>query len=117
MCQACRGEINKGCHVVVHDGLSIGDNCLFGEGVSIHDANHVHAGDPLPIAARGFRATPIRIGRNVWVGAKATVLPGVRIGDNAVIGANAVVTRDVPAGTVAVGIPANVVKGVERCAY
>jgi acetyltransferase-like isoleucine patch superfamily enzyme len=46
----------------------------------------------------------------VWVGAKATILQGVRIDDNAVIGANAVVTRDVPANTVAVGIPARVIR-------
>jgi acetyltransferase-like isoleucine patch superfamily enzyme len=50
------------------------------------------------------------VGNNVWVGAKATILQGVRIGDNAVIGANAVVTRDVPANTVAVGIPARVIR-------
>lgn len=101
---------NRGCHVVVHEGLSIGNHCLFGELVSIHDDNHIPGRGSEPIASRGVRTAPITIGDNVWVGAKATVLPGVSIGDNAVIGANAVVTRDIPANTIAVGIPARVVR-------
>jgi acetyltransferase-like isoleucine patch superfamily enzyme len=101
---------NRGCYVAVYSSLTIGDNCLFGERVSIHDENHVVGRGPEPIAARGFVAQPIVIGNNVWVGAKATILQGVCIGDNAVIGANAVVTRDVPANTIAVGIPARVVR-------
>ncbi|WP_040149518.1 DapH/DapD/GlmU-related protein, partial [Xanthomonas citri] len=51
---------------------------------------------------------PIRVGRNVWIGGGAIILPGVCIGDDAVIGAGAVVTRDVPAGAIAVGNPARV---------
>ena len=51
----------------------------------------------------------IRIGNHVFLGANATVLPGVTIGDGAVIGAGSVVTHDVPAGTVAVGVPARVI--------
>ncbi len=101
---------NRGCYVAVHEALSIGDNCLFGEHVSIHDENHMLGCGLEPIGSRGFTTRPIVIGNNVWVGAKATILQGVHIGDDAVIGANAVVTRDVPAGAVAVGIPARVVR-------
>ena len=53
---------------------------------------------------------PIHIGKNVWLGANVTVLGGVTIGDNVVIAAGAVVTRDVPANTVAAGVPARVVR-------
>ena len=53
---------------------------------------------------------PIVLGRNVWVGSNATILQGVAIGDNAVVGAGAVVTHDIPANSVATGIPAKVVK-------
>ena len=49
------------------------------------------------------------IGKNVWIGDKATILPGVVVGDGAIIGANAVVTKNVPANSVVVGNPARVV--------
>ena len=55
---------------------------------------------------------PVKIGRRVWIGSHATVLPGVTIGDGAIIGGGAVVTKDVPAYAVAVGVPARVVKSV-----
>jgi acetyltransferase-like isoleucine patch superfamily enzyme len=103
---------NRGCNIVVHEALFIGDNCLFGEMVSIHDENHVAGRGPEPLSSRGFLTAPVVIGANVWVGAKATIVPGVHIGNNAIIGANAVVTRDVPANTVAVGIPARVVREI-----
>ncbi|MNN68114.1 putative acetyltransferase [compost metagenome] len=51
----------------------------------------------------------MRIGRNVWIGGGAILLPGVSIGDDAVVGAGSVVTRDVAAGTTVVGNPARVV--------
>lgn len=101
---------NRGCHLVAHEALAIGDHCLFGEGVSIHDESHLVGRDDAPIAERGFRTSPIAIGRNVWVGAKATILQGVTIGDNAVIGAHALVNRDVPANSLAVGVPARVAR-------
>ena len=53
---------------------------------------------------------PIRIGKNVWIGANAVVLPGVTVGDNAVIAAGAVVSRDVPANAVVGGVPARLLR-------
>ena len=53
-------------------------------------------------------AEPITIGRNVWIGGGAIILPGVVVGDDAVIGAGSVVTRDVPAGATVFGNPARV---------
>lgn len=105
---------NRGCYVAAYSGLTIGNHCLFGEGVSIHDENHVVGRGFEPIATRGFEVKPIVIGNNVWAGAKATILQGVHIGDNAVIGANAVVTRDVPADTIVGGIPARVLREVKE---
>ncbi len=101
---------NRGCYVSVHGGLSIGDYSMFGEGVSIHDENHVIGSSSEPLPLRGFVVKPITIGKNVWVGAKATILQGVHIGDNAVIGANAVVTHDIPANTIVGGIPARIIR-------
>lgn len=53
------------------------------------------------------------IGRNVWIGDKATILPDVKVGDGAIIAANAVVTKDVPPYSVAAGVQAKVVKQIE----
>jgi maltose O-acetyltransferase len=101
------------CHVSAHEELIIGDNCMFGEWVSIHDENHVVTGGSDPIGDRGYVTKPIIIGKNVWVGAKATILPGVHIGDNAVIGANAVVTHDVLPYTIVGGIPARALREIQ----
>lgn len=56
----------------------------------------------------------IHIGDDVWLGANVTILPGVRIGNNVVIGAGAVVTRDIPDDSLAVGVPARVIKELEN---
>ena len=55
---------------------------------------------------------PIAIGKNVWIGSHATILPGVRVGDNAVVAAGAVVTKDVPANAVVGGVPAVLLKNL-----
>ncbi|MGB9928788.1 MAG: DapH/DapD/GlmU-related protein, partial [Methanosarcina sp.] len=57
---------------------------------------------------------PIIIGKNVWIGSGAIVVPGITIGDNAVIAAGAVVTKDVNENTVVAGVPAREVKQIER---
>jgi acetyltransferase-like isoleucine patch superfamily enzyme len=101
---------SRGCVVSVHSGLSVGPNTGFAEWVSIHDNDHDLAGDSRSFLASGFVESPIVIGENVWVGAKATILKGARIGDNSVIGAHAVVTGEIPANVVAAGIPAKVIR-------
>lgn len=55
---------------------------------------------------------PITIGNNVYLGYEAVILPGVTIGNNVVIGSRAVVTKDIPSNSVAVGIPAKVIKSL-----
>ncbi|MBK8992745.1 MAG: acyltransferase [Gammaproteobacteria bacterium] len=62
---------------------------------------------------RNAEPAPIRIGNNVWIGDRATVLKGVTIGDNSIVGAGAVVARDVPANVVVAGNPARVVKELD----
>lgn len=98
------------CTVAADDHVSIGRGCLIGELVSIRDHDHAFDRTDIPILDQGRRTAPVVIGDNVWVGAKATITAGVSIGDGAVIGAHAVVTRDLPAGCIAVGVPARVVK-------
>ena len=98
------------CTIAAYDHLSIGEDCLIAEMVSIRDHDHCFADLTTPIREQGMTRAPIRIGRDVWIGGKATITKGVTIGDGAIIGANAVVTRDVPAFAIAVGIPARVIK-------
>ena len=82
------------------------DGALIGHQVILATLNHNldsnHRGDLL--------AGAIHIGKNVWIGAHATILPGVAIGEGAVVAAGAVVTKDVPDHTVVGGVPAKVIK-------
>ncbi len=55
---------------------------------------------------------PVTIGKNVWIGDHATILPGVTIGDGAVVAAGAVVTKDVPPRTVVAGVPAKIIRTI-----
>lgn len=69
---------------------------------------------PLPPLFRPlFSKGPVIIGKNVWIGDKATILPGVTIGDGSIIGANSVVTKDVPAYSVVAGNPAKIIKTIK----
>jgi acetyltransferase-like isoleucine patch superfamily enzyme len=97
--------ISRGTHIVAFARVDIGANTMIGEYVSVRDANHKY-GDGSPLRNSGYAASPIEIGKNVWLGRGVTVLGGVRIGDNAVVGANAVVTRDVAEGAIVAGVPA-----------
>ena len=100
--------INSGCCFQDQGGITIGDGALIGHQVVLATLNH----DLNPERRKSMKAAPIVIGKNVWIGAHATVLAGVSIGDNAVIAAGAVVTKDVPPMTVVAGIPAKTVKSV-----
>ncbi|MGO8737411.1 acyltransferase, partial [Rhodoblastus sp.] len=73
------------------------------------DQDHEFEADR-PTADSGMRIGAIHIGKNVWIGAKATITRGVSISDNAVIGANAVVTKDVPENAVVCGVPAKITR-------
>lgn len=95
--------------VVARESITIGENVLIAEHVTIRDQDHtiVPTGDRGRV---GFTTSPIVIGDNVWLGAKVTVIQGVTIGNNVVVGANSVVTHDLPDNCVAVGAPARVVR-------
>lgn len=103
--------------------ISIGDKTYLGHRVHIHAVGtvaieeNVMITDSVTISTGSHNSQEhdliqttgdIRIGKNVFIGEKATVLGGVTVGDNAVIGAGAVVTKDVPAGTTVGGVPARV---------
>lgn len=102
--------LNRGVHLSAQEEVIIGDNALLGPYVTVYDNDHRFDDPNLLIRAQGFAVDPVRIGSNVLLGAKVTVLKGVHIGDGSVIGANSVVTSDVPAGVMAAGVPARVVR-------
>ena len=96
--------LNFGCVILDCAPVSIGDRTQIGPGVQILTPDHPR--EPGPREAGLECARPIRIGRNVWIGGGAILLPGVTVGDHAIIGAGSVVTRDVPEGVTVVGNPA-----------
>ena len=98
--------INSGCKFQDQGGVTIGDDSLIGHNVVLATLNH----DLRPAHRADVQPAPIVIGRNVWIGSNATILPGVTIGDNAVVAAASVVTKDVPVNAVVVGSPARVVR-------
>lgn len=103
--------VGTGSQIVVREKVVIGSDCLIAEYVTIRDQNHkIVAGQKT--RDMGFDCAPITIGNNVWIGAKATILPGVTIGDNSVVAAHAVVTRDVAPNVVVAGIPAKVLREI-----
>ena len=105
--------IGNGCTFAAARSIRIGNDCLFGPEVRVHD-NDGHPVDPVrrqrgePVDASGI--APVVIGNGAWVAAQAIILKGVTIGDGAVVGAGAVVTGDVPPGAVVAGNPARVVR-------
>lgn len=100
--------INSGCKIQDQGGVTIGDDTLIGHNVVIATLNH----DLSPSRRADMHPAPVTIGRNVWIGSNATILPGVHIGDDAVVAAASVVTKDVPEGAVVVGSPARMVRSV-----
>lgn len=101
--------INSGCRFQDQGGITLRDGALIGHNVVLATLNHGFQ----PEKRSATYPAPIVIGENVWIGANATVVPGVTIGDNAIIAAGAVVTKDIPANTVAGGVPAKVIKKIE----
>ena len=108
----CRFGSNS--HISAINSIKIGNNLLTGSNVLITDNAHGKSDDEttcIPPSKRTlFSKGPICIGNNVWIGNNVCILPGVRIGDGVIIGANSVVTKDIPAYTIAAGIPAKVIE-------
>ncbi len=100
--------INYGCSIAARKLVRIGPNCRIGTYAMITD-NNFHRLEPerrdeIPESA------PVLLENDVWLGGRVIVLPGVTIGSGSVIGAGSVVTRDIPSRSLAVGVPARVIK-------
>lgn len=110
-------QINDFVHIAALNEVRIGDNVLIASKVFITDLEHGsyvgNESDSLPdsiVKERPLSSKSVIIKDNVWLGEHVSVLPGVTIGENSIIGANSVVTKSIPANSIAVGIPAKVIK-------
>ena len=92
--------------------IEVGDDVLFGPGVTVLTATHATDNPDLAIAAQGAIESNVRIEQGAWLGANTVVMPGVAIGAGAVVGAGAIVTRDVAAHTIVAGVPARPLRSV-----
>ena len=99
--------INKGCLLLVRDRIEIGENSSLAYGVTIlTSANPDNALNKIYPP----KTAPVIIGKDCWIGANSTILPGVIIGDYCMVAAGSVVTKDVPSHSMVAGSPARIKK-------
>jgi maltose O-acetyltransferase len=104
--------LNAGCVILDSAPVRIGAHSMLGPGTQVYCADHHR--DPGERRKGIERALPVTVGRDVWIGGGARLLPGVSVGDGAIVAAGAVVTRDVPAGATVAGIPACPIRAITR---
>jgi acetyltransferase-like isoleucine patch superfamily enzyme len=90
--------------------VEIGSGTIVADWVYVCDFDHVHDDIHVPIKDQGIVKSPVRIGPDVWVGAKVTVLRGATVGHGSVLAAHTVVRGDVPPMSVVGGVPGRVLK-------
>lgn len=98
--------VMPGCLMMSAGGITIEDGAMIAANVQLISNNHDL------YERQVITCKPVHIGKNAWIGAGATILPGVTVGDNAVVGAASVVTKDVAADTVVAGNPARFIKRI-----
>lgn len=92
-------------------GIMIGADTIMGNYVSMHAENHNYADPNVPVRLQGVNHRGIVIGRNCWIGAKATILDGVQLGDDCIVAAGAVVREGrYASGSLLAGVPAKLIK-------
>jgi acetyltransferase-like isoleucine patch superfamily enzyme len=97
----------------MHD-VTIGNHVMFANHCFISDASHRYDNPTIPVTWQGFDTKgPTHIGDNCWFGVNCVVTSGVTIGERCVVGANSVVTKDIPAGSIAAGVPAKVLREID----
>ena len=91
--------------------IEIEDDVMFASNVHLNDAFHGFETANIPYKYQKiFRIAPIRIKKGCWIGQNVVILPGVTIGEYTIIGANSVVSKSIPSRSIAVGMPARVIK-------
>ena len=103
-------EINVGCFLLAKEKIEIGENSTLAYGVMILTSANPNGPHNKLSKLYPKMSAPVIIGKDVWVGANATILPGVSIGEFSIIAAGSVVTKDVPSGVLVAGNPAIIKK-------
>ena len=130
-CKARMFEYNQapayfayGCNTYIGENFYANFNLVVVDDIEVHIGNNVMVAPNVTLSVTGhpvdpeYRrggtqfSLPIVIGDDVWIGANSVILPGVTIGDNSVIGAGSVVTQDIPANSVAYGVPCRVIREI-----
>ena len=96
-------------HIWGYGGVDIGENTMIASHVAIISVTHDKNAQPYN---QSCICKKIVIGKNVWIGSHAVILPGVTIGDNVIIGALSFVNKDIPSNSIAVGSPCKVIKTI-----
>jgi acetyltransferase-like isoleucine patch superfamily enzyme len=106
--------LNMGVMLAAVERIEIGDHVMFANNCFVGDADHRYDDPSRPVTHQGFAPRgPVRIGSNCWFGVNCVVTGGVVIGERTVVGANSVVTGTLPAGVIAAGAPAKVIREIE----
>lgn len=92
--------------------ISIGENCILGEGMKLFDHNHEYTKNPFSVSKTDFSIGKIIIGNNVWTGANVVILKDVIIGNNVIIGAGCVIHKDVPSNSIIINKQEQVLKSL-----
>ena len=116
--RAHEGQLTLGAKVVMgrdnvvncYLDIEVGDASILADWIYVCDFDHRFDRLDLPIKDQGIVTTPTRIGRDVWVGEKASILRGVDVGDGSVIASHCLVNADLPPFSIAVGVPVRVVR-------
>jgi acetyltransferase-like isoleucine patch superfamily enzyme len=106
--------LNMGVMLAAVERIEIGDHVMFANNCFVGDSDHRYDDPSRPVTHQGFTPRgPVRIGSNCWFGVNCVITGGVEIGERTVVGANSVVTQSLPAGVIAAGAPAKVIREIE----
>ena len=102
--------LSGNCYIQAINGIEIGDRTIFAPGLKMISADH-----DIKIINKHINTSPIKIGKDCWIGANVIILPEVIIGDNTIIGAGTVVTKSFPdVNQIIVGNPARILRKYEK---
>ena len=106
--------IAQNCFIQVRGKVVIGNDVIFGPGVSLFSENHKFDDPDLPVATQGETRKGVIIEDGVWVGARAVILDGVNVGRNSIIAAGSIVNKDVPPYAIVAGVPAKIIRNRKK---